>query len=118
MCLFDQPVNYGWKRLQRPDKIVGCPFPAEQPLYQAAGFQPFVKCIVPIVLVGPFHFIAAYLSLQKRMDLPEGYLASVHRHAHAVAAKRGDHAGRIAGHEHVVLYLCFFIKTHLCNGNG
>lgn len=118
MCLLYQPVNYGGKRLKRPYKIIGCPFPAEQPLYPAAGFQSSPECIVPVVLIGKLHLIAAYLTLQKRVDLLEGYLASMHRHAHAVTAKRGDHSGCITGHEHVMLQLRFFIKAYLGNGNG
>ena len=86
MCLFYQPVNYGGKRLQRLYKIIGYPFPAKQSLYPAAGLQPFFKCIVPVGLIGNFHFVAAYLSLEEGMDLPEGYFASMHRHAHAITA--------------------------------
>ena len=92
MCFF-----YGERSEERQGakglhKNIADYFTAKKMLQQAAGTKPWRKGLVPFLLIQLFQLPICRCALQMFCNPRGGDLAAMQRHAHAVAAKRCDHA--------------------------
>lgn len=113
MGLPDQPGNHPRKGFQRADQEIREYLAAEKTLEQPTSLQAFAELPVPAVSKLLLHFMPGDCSVQERLDAFKGDLASVERHAHAIPAKRGNHAGRIPDEQDMIVDLRLFFKTDL-----